>query len=185
VNEIIGAAIQTVGDLIAAAVVVPPVGGALEQMLRPLYQDTLLAFGKWKNIARAQRLGGSRYHEHFAEGADRAYTLGWLLTMRAGMWATREQISHEVVVADGAPYRIGAEGFGHFYVGDRIGTTVRGMMPGRIFVDQVSAVSLAWDRDHAPGWKITVGQRDLRDPVVKAWEAIQDVLGLIQDLGVL
>lgn len=185
VNELISAAVQTAGDLIAAAIVVPPIGGALDALLKPLYTDTILAFGKWKNIARAQRLGPSRYHESFSEGADRAYTLGWLLAMRAGMWATKETISHEVVVADGAPYRIGAQGHGHFYLGDRIGSTVRGMKPGRIFIDQVSEVSLSWDRERSPGWKITIGRRENKDPVVKAWEALQDVLGLIQDLGVL
>ncbi|WP_329405396.1 hypothetical protein OG563_26400 [Nocardia vinacea] len=147
--------------------------------------NTILAFGKWKDVRRAQKLGWSRYHEHFAQGADRAYTLGWLLAMRAGMWATREQVSHEVVVADGAPFKIGAQGYGHFYLGDRVGSTVRGMPPGKIWVDRVTQVTLVWDRDQAPTWKIVLGHRDIRDPVVKAWEALQEVLGLIQDLGVL
>ncbi|MFI8976922.1 hypothetical protein ACIGO9_28850 [Nocardia asteroides] len=149
------------------------------------HHNTILAFGKWKNISRAQRLGWSRYHEHFAQGADKAYTLGWLLSMRAGMWATRGTTNHELVVADGAPYHIGAQGHGHFYLGDRVGSTVRGMPPGKIFVDRVTEVSLAWDRDRSPGWKITLGNRDIKDPVVKAWEMLQDTLSFIQELGVL
>ncbi|RDI65767.1 Gp37-like protein [Nocardia pseudobrasiliensis] len=185
VNELIGAAIQTVGDLIAAAVFVPPIGGALDRILAPLYTDVLFSFGKWGFPDRKAKLGWSHYHEHFQEGADKAYSLGWLLAMRAGQWATRETTSHEVVVADGAPYHIGGRGFGHFYLGDRVGSTVRGMAPGRVFVDRVTQVSLAWNREQAPGWKITVGQREDQDPVIKAWEQLREILSLIQDLGVL
>lgn len=185
VNEIIGAAIQTVGDLIAAAVVIPPIGGAVDRLLAPLYTDVVLAFGKWRFQSRARKLGYHFYHEKFQEGADRAYSLGWLLAMRAGQWSTRETTSHELVVADGAPFHLGAAGFGHFYLGDRVGSTVRGMPPGRVFVDRVSGVTLAWDRERAPGWKITIGQREIKDPAVKAWEQLREIISLIQDLGVL
>ncbi|MGW4240902.1 Gp37-like protein [Nocardia sp. NPDC004722] len=185
VNEVIGAAIQTVGDLIAAAVVIPPVGGALDRLLAPLYTDVIAAFGKWRFQSRARKLGYHYYHEKFQEGADRAYSLGWLLAMRSGQWSTRETTSHELVVADGAPFLIGAPGYGHFYLGDRIGSTIRGMPPGRVFVDRVSQIELAWDRERAPSWKITVGQREIQDPAVKAWEQLREIISLIQDLGVL
>ncbi|WP_433662441.1 Hint domain-containing protein [Nocardia sp. CA-128927] len=185
VNELIGAAVQTVGDLIAAAVFIPPVGGALDRLLAPLYTDVLFSFGRWGFADRKAKAGWSHYHEHFQEGADKAYSLGWLLAMRAGQWATRETTSHEVVVADGAPFHIGGKGFGHFYLGDRVGSTVRGMAPGRVFVDRVSQVSLAWNREQAPGWRITIGQRDLQDPVLKAWEQLREIISLIQDLGVI
>lgn len=147
--------------------------------------DVFLAFGKWRNQNRATSLGGSHYHEIFAEGGDRAYTLAWLLAMRTGMWTTREQVSHTVVVADGAPYRIGQQGYGHFFLGDRIGSTVRGMKPGRVFVDRVSELTFQWDRDTEPTWNITVGSRAIEDPVIKAWEKLQEMLSILRDLGVL
>ncbi|WP_109523662.1 MULTISPECIES: Gp37-like protein [Nocardia] len=146
--------------------------------------NTILAFGKWKNINRAQKLGWSHYHEHYAVG-DRAYTLGWLLTMRAGMYATSQQVRHEATIVDGAPFLIGAQGYGHFYLGDRVGTTVRGMPPGKIFVNRVVQVTLKWDRDTAPTWTVALGSRENRDPVVRAFEALQETISLIQDLGVL
>lgn len=183
VNELIGAAINMIGDLTAMIPGVPPLGGVADAILKPLYTDVFLAFGKWKSPGRAQRLGWSHYHEHWAEGADRAYTLAWLLAMRTGMWVTREQTSHSVKVIDGAPYKIGAQGYGHFYLGDRIGSTIAGMPPGRVFIDRVSQVRLSWDRDKAPVWEITIGARDPQDPVIKAWEQIQDIIGLVRDLG--
>ncbi len=185
VNELISAAIQMAGDLIAAALFIPPVGGATDAILKPLYTDTILAWMAWKSPARAQSLGWSHYHEGFAEGADRAYTLSALIALRTKFWLTREQTSHSLVVADGSPWHIGERGRGHFFVGDRVGSTVRGMPKGRVFVDRVSELTLAWDRESTPAWKITIGQREIEDPVVKAFEAIQEVFSIARELGVL
>lgn len=185
VNELISSTIQMIGDLTAMIPGVPPLGGVADAILKPLYTDTILAFGAWKSPARAQKLGWSHYHEHWGEGGDRAYTLSWLLAMRTGMWVTREQTSHKVVVADGAPYRIGQRGYGHFYLGDRVGSTIRGMPPGRVFVDRVSQVRMTWDRNTSPVWEITIGVREPEDPVIKAFEMIQEIISIAQELGVL
>lgn len=185
VNELISAAIQMAGDLTAAIPFVPPLGGVADAILKPLYTDVLLAFGNWGNPQRVAKLGASHYWEKWAEGGDRAYTLQWLIAMRMGMWETREQTSHSVLVADGAPYRIGQQGYGHFWLGDRIGTTARGMADGRVFIDRVSELNLAWDREHAPSWEITVGARAIEDPVIKAWQKLQRMLSILQDLGVM
>ena len=146
--------------------------------------DVFLAFGKWKSPQRAQRLGGSHYHEKWAEGGDRAYTLAFLLAMRAGMWSTRETNRVTLTVADGAPWRIGQRGHGHFFLGDRVAFSVLGMKPGRLFVERVSELTLAWDRDSTPGWQIQIGQREAEDPVARMAEDMQDFLGMLQELGV-
>jgi hypothetical protein len=184
VNELISAGIQMVGDLTAMIPGVPPLGGVADAILAPLYTDVILAFGKHKNITRAQRLGWSHYHEKFAEGGDRAYTLAWLLAMRTGMWQTRETNKATLVVADSAPWRIGQRGHGHFFLGDRVGFTILGMKPGKIFVERVSELTLAWDRDTTPSWKIQIGQREPEDPIIKAFEEFQDLMGIVKDLGV-
>ncbi|MDV6274099.1 phage tail protein [Rhodococcus erythropolis] len=184
VNELISAAVQMVGDLTAMIPGVPPLGGVADAILKPLYTDVFLAFGKWKSPQRAQRLGGSHYHEKWAEGGDRAYTLAFLLAMRAGMWSTRETNRVTLAVADGAPWRIGQRGHGHFFLGDRVAFSVLGMKPGRLFVERVSELTLAWDRDSTPGWQIQIGQREAEDPVARMAEDMQDFLGMLQELGV-
>lgn len=184
VNELISAAVQMVGDLTAMIPGVPPLGGVADAILKPLYTDVFLAFGKWKSPQRAQRLGGSHYHEKWAEGGDRAYTLAFLLAMRAGMWSTRETNRVTLTVADGAPWRIGQRGHGHFFLGDRVAFSVLGMKPGRLFVERVSELTLAWDRDSTPGWQIQIGQREAEDPVARMAEDMQDFLGMLQELGV-
>lgn len=185
VNEAIGAAIQMIGNLTALIPAIGvPIGGVADTLLKPLYTDTILAFMKWKSPARAQRLGWSHYHEKWGEGADRAYTLSSLLSLRSGFWQTREYTRHTLVVADGSPYRVGQKGFGHFFLGDRVGSTVLGMPDeGLVFVDRVSELTLGWDRTSSPSWQITIGQREPEDAVMKALAAVQEIVSILKDLG--
>lgn len=183
VNELISAAIQAVGDMIAAALFVPPVGGVIDALLKPLYTDVFLAFMHWSAPGRATSLGFSHYHERMAEGGDRAYTLSGLIALRTSIWATRETFTHKLEVQDGMPWLIGQKGHGHFYLGDRIGSTVKGGPLGKIYVDRVSEIELTWDRKTAPTWNITIGERKIQDPVIKALEKIQELFGIVRDLG--
>ena len=91
-----------------------------------------------------------------SSNADRAYTLSSLMAIRRGAWETRERIGHKVKIADGAPYLVGQNGRGHFFLGDRIATTIPGVPDGKLVVDQVSELELAWDRSSF-GWEVTVG----------------------------
>jgi len=187
VNELISATINMVGDLIAMALFIPPVGGMADALLKPLYTDVFLAFMKWQDIGRAQRLGWSHYQETWCEGADRAYTLSALIALRAGMWRTREQTTHSVTVADGVEnLRIGQRGHGNAWLGTRIGTTVQEWgPPGKVYVDRITELTLWWDRKTTPHWDIVVGHREPEDPVQKALEMLQDVMSIARDLGVL
>lgn len=183
VNELISAGIQMVGDLTAMIPNVPPLGGVADAVLKPLYTDVFLAFGKWKSPQRAQRLGWSHYHEKWGEGADRAYTLSYLLAQRTAMYQTREVNRCTLTVADGEPWQIGQNGHGHFFIGDRVGFTILGMEPGRIFVEQVTELTLKWDRTSSPTWTIQIGQREPQDPIIKAIEEIQDIVSMLNELG--
>ncbi|WP_280448483.1 hypothetical protein [Nocardia brasiliensis] len=149
--------------------------------------DVFLAFMKWQDIGRAQRLGWSHYQETWCEGSDRAYTLSALIALRTGMWRTREQTTHTVTVADGVEnLRIGQRGRGNAYLGTRIGTTVQDWgPPGKVYVDRITELTLSWDRKTTPRWDITVGHREPEDPVQKALEMLQEVMSIARDLGVL
>ncbi|MCR8695551.1 hypothetical protein NWP13_23765 [Rhodococcus pyridinivorans] len=172
------------GDLVAAIIGIPPLGGTADALLRPLYTDVLLAFGKIGNQQRARRLGGSRYHESFAPGADRAYTLAYLVAQRAAQYASRERVRATLNVVDGAPWRVGQHGKGHFFLGDRVAFNVIGMPPGKLYVERVSELVLSWSRTESPTWKIVIGEREPEDPAVKGLQMIQDVIAALQDLGV-
>lgn len=187
VNEGISAAIQMIGDLIAAALFVPPVGGAVDAILKPLYTDTIAAFMKWGTGNRAHQYGWSHFHEGWAEGADRAYTLSAVVALRAGIWRTREQTTHSITVVDGfGNLRVGEYGKGNAHIGTRIGTTCRDWgLPGRVYVDRITDLTLKWDRHTTPKWALIIGQRPDEDPLLKGLEMLQEMASITHELGVL
>lgn len=182
VNEGISAFIQMVGDLIAAAVVIPPIGGTVDAILAPIYTDALLAFMKATSAARANQQGWTRYFELFQGSGGKAYTLSSLLVLRAGFWATRAYDTVEFAARDAAPFVIGEAG--HVWLDDRCGFTIRGDQTGRIYMDRVSKVQLTASRTQRPTWRITIGSaQSLRDPVAKAFEWLRELSDATQQLG--
>ncbi|MBF6133516.1 hypothetical protein IU501_10945 [Nocardia otitidiscaviarum] len=183
VNEGISAFIQMVGDLIAAAVVIPPIGGTVDALLAPIYTDALLAFMVARSAARAQTQVWTRYFEYFAQGAGKAYTLSSLMVLRAGFWKTRTRDSVQFGFRDAAPFVIGQAG--HVWLDDRCGFTIRGDRTGRIYMDRVSKVQLSYSRTQKPTWTVTVGSdRDQQDPLARIWEQWEEIADALQQLGV-
>ncbi|MGY0502173.1 Gp37-like protein [Nocardia sp. FBN12] len=197
VNEAISSAIQVVGFLIAGALSEIPLGGSIaggavnaatavaNTIATSLLSDTLLAWQRHRSPKRALNAGWSHYHEHFENSSDRAYTLGSLLTLGEGMWKTRQHFTHKFIVANGEPYLIGDQGLGHFFLGDRVGSTVKGMPEGSIYVDQVTELELAWSRTASPAWQVTVGSdRDSDMPFAKSMRVVADIVDDIHALAV-
>src|SRR5690606_5952766 len=142
INESFSALINLVGDLTAIMIGIPPVGGVADAILRPLYTDVVAAFMTWGDIQRAEQLGDFYYYEGWAEGADRAYTISALIALRAKRWSTRAHTAHTIKVSDAAPYRIGTNGHGHFWLGHRVATSVLGYPePNVLFVERVQKIS--------------------------------------------
>ncbi|WP_280485350.1 phage tail protein [Nocardia cyriacigeorgica] len=186
VNEGIGASIRLAGALLALIPGVPDLGGVADAVLKPLYSNVLLAFGQWEDHQRKARLGSSHYWEKWAEGSDKAYTISWLLAMRTALWESRETTKLLVQIADGAGgWRVGQNGKGHFYIGTRIAVASDCLPPGELAVERVHELTLSWGRNESPNWQIMLGVRETEDPVIRAWEKFQEILGLFRDLGVL
>lgn len=156
VNEAISAAVQLAGNILGTYVMLPSAGTIADVFLRPIYEDTIGAFMSVKSPIRSMQSGWSHYEEFFARGADRAYTLSGIIAMRQGFWETRERTAHQLSIQDGSPWFVGDQGKGHFFLGDRIASTVIGLPEGEMVVEQVSDLTYSWDRDHM-GWDITLG----------------------------
>lgn len=75
VNEAISATIQAIGDLWGNVVLIGGLGGSIDTLLKPLYEDTILAWWSLKSVQRAQNAGWSRYFEYFQDGCVAADTL--------------------------------------------------------------------------------------------------------------
>lgn len=185
INEAISVAVNTIGDLIAAAVFIPPAGGALDAILRPLYSDVILAFMKWGDLNRARDLGAFHLYETWADGSDKAFTLSAIIALRAKLWETRAHTAHKIQVSDAAPYYIGAEGYGHVWLGDRVATAPLGWpVEHQLFVERVTEIGYEWDEDGPKGWTMTIGYQEPEDPVVKLFKEIQNAASALEALGI-
>lgn len=183
VNEVISASIQAGFDIVGSLIQIGSLGGTVDQLLRPLYEDTILAWWSVKSPQRAQNSGWSRLFEYFQDGSDRAYTIAALMVLRAGFWATKTQTSWKVQAVDGRPFIIGDRGQGHFFLDDRVG--LRLAASPEIHMDRCRKIDLAWDSDNPPEWQITIGDdRIFQDPAQRAWGKLETLIAGLRDLGV-
>lgn len=184
VNEGISAGIQAVGNILGTTVFLPTAGTIADTFLRPLYEDTIAAWMSIKSIIRANELGWSHYHEFFAQGADRAYTLSALLALRKGFWDTRQKVSHKLEIRDGAPWFVGDQGQGHFFLGDRIGGTIK-ELGDVVLVEQVTELEYSWSRD-SRGWSVVCGDpASQQSGAEKIVQNVQAAAAAIHDLGLM
>ena len=183
VNEVISASIQATFDIVGSLVQIGSLGGTVDTLLAPLYEDTILAWWSVKSPQRAQNSGWDRLFEYFQDGSDRAYTIAALMVLRAGFWATKTQISWKVQTADGRPFIVGDRGQGHFFLDDRVG--LRLAASPEIYMDRCRKIDLAWDADNPPEWQLTIGDdRIFQDPAQRALGRIEVLIAGLRDLGV-
>lgn len=187
VNEAISATIQAAFDLLGGLVMFSSLGSIIDTLLKPLYEDTVLAWWAAKSPARAQHGGWERLFEYFQDasqsGGGKAFTIASLMVLRAGFWATKTTVSWKVKAFDGRPFMVGAGGFGHFFLDDRVGLVLTG--DEQIHMDRARKIDLVWDEEKPPGWEITIGDdRILQDPAQRAWGKIETLVAGLRDLGV-
>ena len=183
VNETISATIQAIGDILGNLVQLGSLGGTIDTLLAPLYEDTILAWQTYKSNERANNTGWDRLFTYFQEGAGKAYTISSLMVLRAGMWATKTVISWQVSVSDGQPYLIGDNGIGHFWLDDRIGLVLKA--DNQIHMDRCRRIDLAWGPDSPPEWNLNVGdERIWQDPAQRALGRIERLIAGLHDIGV-
>ena len=212
VNEGISTAINMAGDFVTSlinsaiapagfaggAIDLPPLGGVLDSAAKILYEDVIAAFMEFPSLRAAGMtlpiagledivtgLGDFHYYEAWADGADRAYTISALAAARSKFWETRARTAHTIKVSDAAPYYVGDRGYGDFWLGDRVATSVLGNpTPDQLFVERVNKISYRWDKDGPSGWTLDIGQREPKDPALKAFEKIREINGALSQLGV-
>lgn len=195
VNETISSAITLVGNWLGIFLGFTSIGSVADVFLKPLYEDTILAWNRIKSHERAshnptgklpsQALGWAHYHEHFADGADRAFTINAAMALRKGFFDTREKISHKLDIRDGSPWFVGENGKGHFFLGDRVGATVEGLPPTMIIVEQVTELVYETKRTDR-GWSITLGDLNQQHTTGELFMSkIRELTTTVHDLGVI
>lgn len=186
VNEIISATIQVAVGMLGSIIGLGSLGGAVDALVKPLYEDTLLAWMSIKSPLKAQHSGWSRYFEYFQDGANKAFTIASLMVLRAGFWATKTTISCQVSVIDASPWTVGDRGLGHFWLGDRVGVSIAADPRKTVHIEQCTRLDLKWSGDSPfAEWVITIGDdRALLDPAARAWGKIEAIVSALRELGV-
>ena len=210
VNEAISASINIGGDVltsfinsqlaslgaIGGAIDLPPLGGLMDAVAKPFYENVFMAFmevptlraiGMSLPIAGLEDIitgvGDFHYYEGWAD-AEKAFTISAASAILSKMFQTRAFTSHEFKVSDAAPYYIGERGYGHFWLGGRVGKTVQDFpVPDTVFVERVNKLEYEWDEDGPKGWSITTGTRPPNDPALRALEYIQEFNQAFGDFG--
>ena len=182
-HNTISATIQAIGDVLGNLVQIGSLGGTIDTLLAPIYEDTIASWQSYKSNERANNTGWDRLFSYFQDGAGKAYTISSLLVLRAGLWATKTVVSWKVSVADGRPYLVGDQGKGHFFLDDRVGLVLSA--DNKIHMDRCRRLDLAWGPDSPPEWTINIGdERIWQDPAQRALGRIERLIAGLHNLGV-
>lgn len=185
INEVLKAAIIGLGGMAGTALLgQTQLGGVIEAIAEPFYTDTIMAFQAHKEHGRIQELGDHHYFEEWVDGSDRAYTLSAQVAMRKAKWETRERHIATVEVNDAAPYTVGQNGYGDFFVSDRVAVHAAGMPKHVLFVEQVEKLEYEFSNSRR-GWTIEVGQSEANDPLLALYGKWEETASGLRELGVL
>lgn len=187
VNELISAAVQAIGDALAAIPLapIPPLGGVADALLKPFYEDTILAFMTVFLQHRAAATSPFAPYESFITGADQAYTLSATMVLRTAILATDTQFSASMEILDGAPWWIGGPDYGDMDLGTRILMQAPVEWDGRVYSQRIKKLQLTAKRGQAPGWKPTIGAiNPAEDAFTKTWRRLETLTGALRQMGV-
>lgn len=195
VNELISAAIQyggdVLGDNISAAisagvgftVSVGSLGGAIDSFLNPIYRDSILAHMSVPLLLRTSRQGWGHYLETTSINVTQAFTAASVMDLRRRRRETDPDTSFNLTVANASPWLIGDNGFGHWWLGDRVGGTSKYLMP-RVFVRRCRSLDINWGEHRPLTVEGTFGDtRQEKDAIERMAELMSRTMSGLQQIG--
>ena len=195
VNELISAAINYGGDVLGDNinaviavgggynVTVGSIGSALDSFLNPIYRDSILAHMSIPLLARVQEQGWGHYLETTSTNVTQAFTASSIMDLRARRRETDPDTAFTLQVANATPWLIGADGAGHWWLGDRVGGTQKYLHP-RVFVRRCRELDISWDG--GKGLVITAkfgATRSKKDGIERMSELIAKGMSGLQQIG--
>lgn len=195
VNELISGAINyggdVLGDNISAAISVGvgfsisvgSLGGAIDAFLNPIYRDSILAYISVPLLARVSKQGWGHYLETASSTVTQAFTAASVMDLRARRRETDPDTSFTLQVANASPWLIGANGHGHWWLGDRVGGTSKYLMP-RVFVRRCRNLDIGWGNGKALEIVAQFGDtRSEKDAIERMTGLIAKAMGGLQQTG--
>ena len=184
VNEAIKASIIGIGGMLGSTFAgQAQLGAVAEAVLEPLYSDVFMAFMAHKDHQRISKQGWDYPFEYWVSGADRAYSLAAITSLRTARLETGERYACMVKMLDGSPYFVGPRGFGDFFMGDRVAVHALGMPKDKLFIERVEGLSYS-DNGKEAGWEIEIGKPDFKSGISFLAQRYENLTGGLRDLSV-
>ncbi|QDF18426.1 minor tail protein [Mycobacterium Phage Rachaly] len=207
INEGISTAINVGGDFLTSLINqalggiidLPPLGGTLDAILKPLYTDVFGAFMEVPTLRASgitlpisgledviTDLGDFHYYENMAEGSMKAFTLSAFAAVASEIYKTRARTAHTLKVSDAAPYIFAPKPFGHCWIGDRVGTSVLGYpIEHQLFVERIKKIKYSQGTDGPKPLEIEIGYREPKSPALSILEEVRRINGGLGQAGIL
>lgn len=194
VNELISAAIQYGGDvlgdnisgtisaIVGYTVSVGSLGGAIDSFLNPIYRDSILAHMSVPLLLRVSRQGWGHYLETTSTNVTQAFTAASIMDLRRRRRETDPDTAFTLTVANASPWLIGDNGFGHWWLGDRVGGTSKYLMP-RVFVRRNRELAVDWDQTHFAIQGKFGDTRQEKDAIERMAELMATAMSGLQQIG--
>lgn len=195
VNELISAAVQYGGDVlgdnlssaitsaVGVTVSIGSLGGALDSFLNPIYRDSILAHLSVPLLLRVAQQGWGHYLETTSTNVTQAFTAASIMDLRARRRETDHDTAFTLKVAQATPWLIGDNGFGHWWLGDRVGGTQKFLMP-RVFVRRCRELDISWDKSKGLAISAQFGAtRNKKDGIERMAELISRAMSGLQQIG--
>jgi hypothetical protein len=195
VNELISAAVNYGGDVLGdnlsivisaiagVNVTVGSLGGALDSFLNPIYRDSILAHMSVPLLLRVSKQGWGHYLETNSSNVTQAYTAASIMDLRARRRETDPDTAFTLQVANASPWLIGDNGFGHWWLGDRVGGTQKYLMP-RVYVRRCRQLSIDWGESQGLTIESKFGDtRNEKDALERLTEITAKAMSGLQEIG--
>jgi hypothetical protein len=195
VNELISAAINYGGDVLGdnlsivisafagVNVTVGSLGGALDAFLNPIYRDSILAHMSVPLLLRVARQGWGHYLETNSSNVTQAFTASSIMDLRARRRETDPDTAFTLQVANASPWLIGDNGFGHWWLGDRVGGTQKYLMP-RVYVRRCRSLTLDWGEGKGLTIEAQFGDtRNEKDAIERLTELVARSMSGLSQIG--
>lgn len=190
VNEVISAAINYGGDVLGDNINwqgygIGSLGGLIDSVANPIYKDSILAYMQVPLLFRAADQGWAHYLETTATGSMQAFTPSAVMALRGRKRETDPDVAFTLTVEDCLPWLIGDRGEGHWWLGDRVGATLK-YLGANVYMSRCRQLDLSWGDGKDAAWQGHFGQvRTKQDALDKLTKLVGQAMSGLQTIGVL
>lgn len=173
----------SISAIVGKEVSIGSLGGALNQFLSPIYTDSILSFLSVPLLYRVSQQGWGHYLETTSTNVTQAFTASSIMDLRARRRETDPDTAFTLQVANASPWLIGDNGYGHWWLGDRVGGTQKYLMP-RVYVRRCRELDISWDDSKGLSISAKFGEtRSKKDGIERMSELIAKAMGGLHQIG--